>query len=95
VRKIQASHYINWLEILPRDLRQSHDLSNTDTGFAAYQMLFEIKRPLRGLPIFISQNHAETETETDAKDVFGGIEVMDLFVLHNLNMDCKRRTENL
>jgi len=55
---------------------------------SAYQMGFGRERPLAGLPISITQNHS------DAEDLISGIEVMDLSVLHNLNLEFQERREN-
>jgi len=51
-------------------------------------MVFGRERPLAGLPIPISQNHS------DAEDFISGMEVMDLFVLHNLEIESQKKDEN-
>jgi len=49
--------------------------------------VFGRERPLAGLPIPISQNHS------DAEDFNNGMEVMDLFVLHNLELELQKEEE--
>jgi len=78
---------MNWVESLPRVLRLRHDLPNKETGFSAYQMLFGRERPLAGLPTPISQIHS------DAEDFISGMELMYLFVLHNLKMELQKEDE--
>jgi len=88
LRKIQADHYIISVESVPRPLRLRHDLPNKETGFSAYQMVFGRERPLAGLPIPITQNHPDSE------DFISGMEVIDLFVLHNLKLELQKEEGN-
>jgi len=50
-------------------------------------MVFGRERPLAGLQIPISQNHS------DAEDFISGMEVMDLFVLHNFKLELQKAEE--
>jgi len=49
------------------------------------QMVFKKQRPLAGLQIPISQGHS------DAENFISGMEVMDLFVLHNLKLESQKK----
>ena len=78
LRKLHAENEINWLEALPRALRNKHDRIGEE-GLSPYQILLGRERPLTGLPYSLERESQE------AQDYFDHIEAVDQLVAEHLN----------